>query len=429
MIIRFLPAKRIRTAAVFCLVLLLVSGLFCPGVKAADRETSSVSFKELSDGRYQVSWSIPKSGGESYVRVYLSVSDHDSEAVSWELGGIQSGTSGNLAVELPDTDPGYYHFMISITTMKGTISTAFSNDAFFYDNDRSESELNGVLAARSRDSVYAVWEDDTPGTLYIYDADTKELLVKEENVSKPASAEIPAGHKDVYIGAAAYGKKGSGRFTPQAAYLSSTPDITGVFPNADITNQKELSISPGEYEMRLFCNGDECRLRNEQFRADLKEGENTLIVFAADKSGSTAAAEKLLALDTQAPVLNIEYPSSGLSTTSKTVFIQGYAEDGAVVTCDDAPAKMTGSCFSMEKPLSYGSNTVKVQAEDAAGNKSVYSIEVTRSFWSGRNRLLIFAGILGIIGLAAEVYMLFIRQKKIRKQETAEPDKEKRAEE
>ena len=401
-----------RAFAMICLICFMMLYLLPSAVYASDREDASVTFKALSENRYQVNWTIPKSSGESYVRVYLSVSDHDSDAVSWELGGIQSGTSGYLSVDLPDIDPGFYHFMISITTMKGTISTAFSDEAFFYDNERSEAELDGVLIGRSEDSVYAVWNDDTAGTLYIYDALTKELLVKEENVTKPASAEIPKGHKDVCIGAAAYGQKGSGQFTPYEAYLKDIPDASGIFPDKDITNQREFSASPGEYDMRLFCNNDECRLRNEQFRADLREGENTLIAFVTDGSGNTAAAEKLLTLDTRAPVLSIEYPSTGMTTTSKAVFIQGYAEDGAAVTCDDEPAEMTGGCFSIRKELSYGGNIVRVQAEDAAGNTTAYTIDVTRSFWSGQNKLLILAGIAGIIGIAAEIYMLFIRQKK-----------------
>ena len=395
-----------------CMILLLTVAFFPASVRAADTESAAVSFKELTEYRYQVSWTIPKSSGESYVRVYLSESDHDSEAVSWELGGIQSGTSGNLSVDLPDIDPGYYHFMISITTMKGTISYAFSKEAIFYDNEQAAGVLSGVLLGRNEDTVFAVWDDDTAGTLYVYDAKTRELLVKEENVSRPAAAVIPKGHEDVIIGAASYERTGSGRFEPQDAYLEDLPDLSGVFPKEEITNQKELSTSPGEYEMRLFCNNEECRLRNGQFRSDLKEGENSLIVFAADAAGKTAADEKLLILDTQAPALNIEYPSVDMTTTGKTVFIQGYTEEGASVTCDDAPAELTGNCFSIEKELSYGGNTIKVQAADEAGNTSVYSVSVTRSFWSGNNMLLILAGIFSVIGIAAEIYMLFIRQRK-----------------
>lgn len=401
-----------KTFISLCLIFLLAITVFPASVNAADRDDVTVTFKELSDGNYQVNWTIPKSSGESLVRIYLSVSDHDSEADSWELGSIQSGTSGYLSVGLPDIDPGYYHFMISIMTMKGTLSTAFSDEAFFYDNELSAGELTGVLAGRSMDSVYAVWDDDTAATLYIYDADTKELLVKEENLSKPASAEIPKGCKDVFIGVAAYSQKGSGQFTPYSGYLKDMPEITGVFPEADITNQKEFSTAPGENDMRLFCNGDECRLRNEQFRADLAEGENNLIAFVTDASGNTAAAEKVITLDTVAPILSIECPASGMSTTAKTVFVQGYAEEGAAVVCNDMPAEMTGGCFSVEKELSYGGNSIIVQAEDAAGNTTAYTIDVTRSFWSGENKLIILAGILGVIGLIAEIYMLFVRQKR-----------------
>lgn len=382
---------------------------------AAALKVNSVTFVETGNNTYKVSWKLSKTSEKLNVHVYLSVSDHDYEVPSTELGSIRSGSEGSLSVTIPDVDSGYYHFMIGVTTMGGTVTYAFSDEALFFDNPAGVPPLSGVTIGRSDDTVYAVWNDDTPAILYIYDAETKELLSSEHGYDKPLSAKIPSGHKDVLAGVAAYDGKG-GRFTDVLCPAKGLPDVSAVFPEEAVFNQPEYVISaPSGAVSRIFLNGEECKPVNGEYVLDLEEGENDAIAFLTDSSGVTAAEEKTLILDTTPPELMIENPGSTMTTSKKNVFIQGYARDYSVISCDGEAVAMVGDCFSIEKSLALGENRFELTASDKAGNKTVATVEVRRSFLSDNLKTIIIIVVFAIAGLLAEAYLLLYRQRRKKK--------------
>lgn len=397
-----------------CMILLLVLTAFPVQAFAAPSvKVDSLTFTQLTEDSYKISWQLSRLGGEALVRVSLSTSDHDHDVAATELGSIRSGSVGNITVTIPDVETGFYHFLVDITTMDAATGYEFSEEAIFFEDPAGADELTGIVAGRSQDKAYAVWEEETPVMFYLYDAETKELLARETSMSKPAAVSIPSGHADVILGVAAFDGN-AGKFTPIYCYQKDIENVKDPFPEEDVTNQKELTITPDadEGEFRLFKNHEECRARNGSYKIALDEGENSLIAFIEQKSGVTAAIEKNILLDTEPPVLTLENTGTSVVTTKDHVFVQGYAETGALVTCDGDAVALVGDCFSIEKEIGFGSRTIKLSAADKAGNITSYNIEVTRSFWAGSGRLLILVIILAAIGAAGEIWLLFLRGKK-----------------
>ncbi len=399
---------------VFFICAVLLFGLFPVTARAAGNlEVKTVEFTAISGDNYKVSWKISGGTGNMNVTVFLSQSDHDYKAETVELGSIRSGSEGSLSVQLPDVDSGYYHFMIGVTTMRGTITYAFSKEAFFYDNTSGASALTGVIIGRNGSKVYGAWNEDVPAVLSVYDQDTKELLLREHSYEKPLSAEIPAGHSGIIAGIAAFDGTG-GRFEPVVCEAEGTLSAEELFPETGIVNQTELQITPpeGAASCRVFLNGTECDAQSGAFRLELREGDNSMTAFVTDENGGTSVAEKEMILDTVPPELLVESPGATVTTSKNRVFIQGTAEKDAFVTCDNEAVAMVGNCFSIEKEIGYGSHSMMLSATDKAGNSTSFKIEVHRSFWTDSLKRLVLIAVLAAAGILAEMYLVIWRQRR-----------------
>ena len=394
-----------------CAVLVLTLLPSEVSASAGTMKISSLKVTETGENTYKMNWTILRGSVNMNVRVYLSPSDHDYEVPAAEIGSIRSGSEGSLEVTVSDVDSGYYHFLVTVTTMSGTVAYAFSDEAIFYDNPEGAAALPGITAGRNGNTVYAVWNDETPAILYLYDAKTKELLTSEYGYEKPLSAKIPSGHTDVYAGVAAYDGTG-GRFTPVLCPADDLPDTYGIFMEESITNQPELDLSSLSDACRIFLNGSECTVEDGACQILLSEGENNLFAFVTGDTGATAAEPKTLELDTIAPELTIERPGLSVTTQKSRIFIQGYAEEGAFVTCDNDAVAMVSDCFSIEKTVPIGTHKINVTASDKAGNSTIYTIEVRRSLWTGWLTKLILFVILAAAGVGAEAYLLIFRQRR-----------------
>ncbi len=407
---------RKRLTVFLSLTVLIIIMAFPSGVYASDdMKVTSFNFSEGSNGKYQLSWSIMNCPGSVSVSAYLSADMENQEGT--ELGSIRSGTSGSLGVEIPKVESGYYHFMIKVTPMSGNAVYAYSDEAIFYDNETSPDILSGVTSGRDDDTVYAVWDTDTSAVILIYDADTKALLEKTDAQSKPATADVPKGYSNIIIGVAAYENGSSGRFTPVQNNKNDNPSTTDIFESTDMVSVASYTVKvPSDAAgFRLYNGEKECTGSDGIYKIELLEGENQLVAFISDNLGNTAALAKSVTLDSTPPELVLENIGTTLKTTNRDLCINGYSEEDATVTCDKEAVTLVGRCFSIDKKLSYGNQTIRIEATDKAGNISVREINVNCSFWSYEHIGLIFVLVLGGVGAVFELYMLFIRQRRARR--------------
>lgn len=171
--------------------------------------------------------------------------------------------------------------------------------------------------------------------------------------------------------------------TPPSVVIASPPE--GAFRNtSSLTVMGSASDALSGVEA-VICNGAPVSFSGTEFSCavSLIEGTNTIMVEATDRAGNSASATVTVTLDTAPPSLLTTSPANGATFSASPITVSGTATDAssgvAGVTCNNAPALVSGSDFSCEIGLMEGSNTILVQATDAAGNHSSQSVTVTLS--------------------------------------------------
>ncbi|MNS00683.1 tRNA3(Ser)-specific nuclease WapA precursor [compost metagenome] len=113
------------------------------------------------------------------------------------------------------------------------------------------------------------------------------------------------------------------------------------------------------------------------FDGQVMEGDNTVKVSATDEAGNTATMESLIILDTVPPVVTIESPVNGFTSTAKVVQVQGSIEDNRQLIKAAAlsvngivlPIEIVAAgSFSVSATLKPGLNELILKATDVAGN-------------------------------------------------------------
>lgn len=111
---------------------------------------------------------------------------------------------------------------------------------------------------------------------------------------------------------------------------------------------------------------------------ELAEGDNSIVVEAADASGNTARALLTVRVDSLPPVVTITYPPQGLLVNATSIELTGKTEPGCTVLIDGEAAPFYLGQFSATVPLQEGPNNIVVSARDLAGNVGSASVSVTR---------------------------------------------------
>jgi hypothetical protein len=153
----------------------------------------------------------------------------------------------------------------------------------------------------------------------------------------------------------------------ESAPLSVTSSASPA-PNAAEWNNSPVTVT-------FTCAGGVPPVQCPAAQTVKTDGQGQLISgTATDADGHSASASVIVNLDQTSPVINVTSPSNFSSTQA---VLQGLAFDvlsGLTnVTCNGAPATMSGQSFSCNLTLNVGSNTVVVTASDAAGNTATSS--------------------------------------------------------
>ncbi len=132
----------------------------------------------------------------------------------------------------------------------------------------------------------------------------------------------------------------------------------------------------------------------------LEEGSNIIVATVTDTFGNVGLARVQVIRDAGAPVIHIETPADGDVLTTTQIDVAGITNDyitGITVGEDDLdvwvngqPAMVLNRTFTLpDLLLQRGPNTITVEAEDRAGNRSSKSIEVTVVDEAGQRLVLI----------------------------------------
>jgi bacillopeptidase F len=173
-------------------------------------------------------------------------------------------------------------------------------------------------------------------------------------------------------------------FPPQVPFIAAPPSATS---SATI---KVSGYGEPESEVVFVLNGSEHtreKIETEgTFEADISlvDGENTLTAYAIDASGNESLTGRSysVAFDDEVPTIEISEPQPDQSfelRANQTLTIKGKTEANARVMVNGrlAFADAEGN-FSATYQMQEGDNLIKIEAEDAAGNKG--STELTVKF-------------------------------------------------
>ncbi len=111
----------------------------------------------------------------------------------------------------------------------------------------------------------------------------------------------------------------------------------------------------------------------------LAESTHTARLRVADAAGNQSETEWSFLVDITPPVITIDQPATGLLTNQVSVTLAGSVDDHqAAVTVNGEAVELDEGGFTREISLAEGSNTIRIEAADAAGNTRTRTLTVTR---------------------------------------------------
>lgn len=170
---------------------------------------------------------------------------------------------------------------------------------------------------------------------------------------------------------------------PQTPVLDAPPLAT---PSAQLAisglgePETEIVLVVNAAEQSRTTAADDGRF---SFNVALQEGENTINLYAMDTAGNESPSSQTYYIirDSQPPKLTIEEPQDGQTVElrrNQVITIKGETDPNARVMVNGrlAFARNDGT-FSTTYQLNEGENTLVIEAEDEAGNKSTVELKVT----------------------------------------------------
>ncbi|MEM2900986.1 MAG: hypothetical protein QXT63_09365, partial [Thermoplasmata archaeon] len=140
----------------------------------------------------------------------------------------------------------------------------------------------------------------------------------------------------------------------------------------EVTNKTNLTLTGNsEPYSKIICGTNYTYARNDgkfALEVQLAEGTNIRNVTSVDAAGNTYLREIRIHVDTRPPILHVQ-PLPKYSIT-REITVSGHAENGAIVTVNDANAELFSGDFSLIVHLNEGLNKIVVSATDAAGNRN-----------------------------------------------------------
>jgi Glucodextranase, domain B/Carboxypeptidase regulatory-like domain len=169
----------------------------------------------------------------------------------------------------------------------------------------------------------------------------------------------------------------------------SAPNLVVTTPaNNSATNQLTVplsgTVSSESGIASVTANGQPMTISGTSWSGSLTfagEGAKTITVIATDQLNRTTTVNVNVIVDQTVPELTITTPSDNDLFYGRSTIISGLATDALSgigrVTCNGTNGTVAGGTFECAVTLTVGSNTLNVEAFDAAGNRAALTRTVT----------------------------------------------------
>ncbi len=337
--------------------------------------------------------------GSDVIRVEGTVDDPDATV---EVNGIPAPVAdGAFAVDVPLAE-GNNGVAATATDVAGNVSVAaitvmrdstppvvlITVPADGSNLIRRTVRATGSVNDREATVVVAGVEATVEGNAWVADIELEEGANTVEAVATDGVGNVGRATVEVFVDS-----------TPAGIFIDAPEDgLNTGDAQVDVRGRVE-----GADVERVEVNGVEVEVVDGAFAVDgvsLEEGLNVITAVVTDTFGNVGLARVEVIRDAGAPVIHIETPADGAVLTTTQIDVAGITNDyitGITVSEDDLdiwvngqPAVVLNRTFTLsDLLLQRGPNTITVEAEDRAGNRSSKSIEVTVVDEAGQRLVLI----------------------------------------
>ena len=268
---------------------------------------------------------------------------------------------------------------------------AINKDVEAVSNDvKIAKEISGLQIYFKDDNVVVEWTDETVGSVHVTVSDTNNAKVLgdasvkeryyicplEENTKSISVRVVPTQSEKV--------EEAADKFIIP---FENNPDATITYEDVTITNKTSIdfhAVLNKEYSLVYENNGEEIGGESNlkpgeyDFSVPIKEGENEVKVYVVDEKHNMRSTTWIGTRDTVPPILRVDKNLDGTKTYDNAYSLTGVAEDFDYLTFNGSPLDHSWEGnFQADGELTVGDNHIVIEAEDLAGNKATYDINIT----------------------------------------------------
>ena len=352
--------------------------------------------------------------------VYYSTKKTDTD---WAYVKLKStGASGEEKINVRVPNSGYYYFkLISKIGKKSAekeleLPVYVSGDLTMLAGDDKEETIKlpfvqGITGRYVDDKAEISWSG-VDGASYVvgfYNSDTMDKISTEYTAETTFSAEIPAGIENVSYYVAMVNKYGNnGDFKLYDLPDRKTPNAMVRFPVQEISNEDEIPIDvlfTGNCKVDISVNGKSEASESEAsgtYTVPVSDGDVEIVVSVTDENGNIKNYAKEMIIDTVKPKVVLDKVIDGAVTSDSKIEVTGECSEAVTLIMNGQRKDVKKGSFSFTQRLAVGENDIKLQAIDAAGNKSNVRAVITRETEHKRSMkaTALVGGTFGVILLA-----------------------------
>ena len=352
--------------------------------------------------------------------VYYSTKKTDTD---WAYVKLKStGASGEEKINVRVPNSGYYYFkLISKIGKKSAekeleLPVYVSGDLTMLAGDDKEETIKlpfvqGITGRYVDDKAEISWSG-VDGASYVvgfYNSDTMDKISTEYTAETTFSAEIPAGIENVSYYVAMVNKYGNnGDFKLYDLPDRKKPNAMVRFPVQEISNEDEIPIDvlfTGNCKVDISVNGKSEASESEAsgtYTVPVSDGDVEIVVSVTDENGNIKNYAKEMIIDTVKPKVVLDKVIDGAVTSDSKIEVTGECSEAVTLIMNGQRKDVKKGSFSFTQRLAVGENDIKLQAIDAAGNKSNVRAVITRETEHKRSMkaTALVGGTFGVILLA-----------------------------
>lgn len=341
----------------------------------------------------------------------------------WAKRRLKStSASGEEKINVRVQSSGYYYFKLVSEKGKKTaekileIPVYVSGDRYlagieFMKDSGKQPLVEGITGRYVDDKAEISWdgEDDKNYLVGFYNSDTLEEISKNYTKENPFVADIPEGIENVSYYVANTNINGNnGDFKLYDLPDRKKPNAMVRFPVEEISNEEEMSIDvlfTGNCKVDISVNGKSEARDSEAsgtYTVPVTDGDATIIVSVKDENENIKNYTKEITIDTVRPKVVLDKVIDGAVTSDSRIEVTGECSEDATLIMNGQRKDVKKGSFSFTQRLAVGENDIKLQAIDAAGNKSNVRAVITRETEHKRSMkaTALVGGTFGVIFLA-----------------------------